>query len=109
MMEVRKFPQQEQRVETGAVQFGDDWPGVFIRGDNALYYAHILSSVIGQIEKGEPLDMWNALALQAIRETLQECDSRQKPPTMICKSCGADRFKEDCKGTRENCPIKGVA
>lgn len=25
------------RVETGAVQFGDDWPGYFIRGDNAMY------------------------------------------------------------------------
>jgi hypothetical protein len=24
------------RVETGAVQFGDDWPGLFLRGDNAL-------------------------------------------------------------------------
>jgi hypothetical protein len=23
------------RVETGPVQFGDDWPGLFIRGDNA--------------------------------------------------------------------------
>jgi hypothetical protein len=23
------------RVETGALQFGDDWPGLFIRGDNA--------------------------------------------------------------------------
>jgi len=23
------------RVETGAIQFGDDWPGLFIRGDNA--------------------------------------------------------------------------
>lgn len=23
------------RVETGAVQFGDDWPGLFVRGDNA--------------------------------------------------------------------------
>lgn len=28
-----------QRVETGAVQFGDDWPGVFIRGDNAAGFA----------------------------------------------------------------------
>jgi hypothetical protein len=25
------------RVETGAVQFGDDWPGLFIRGDNAYF------------------------------------------------------------------------
>ena len=24
------------RVETGAVQFGDDWPGLFIRGDDAF-------------------------------------------------------------------------
>ena len=24
------------RVETGAVKFGDDWAGLFIRGDNAI-------------------------------------------------------------------------
>jgi uncharacterized protein (TIGR02996 family) len=29
-------PIDSPRVETGAVQFGDDWPGLFIRGDNAL-------------------------------------------------------------------------
>lgn len=28
------------RVETGAVQFGKDWPGLFIRGDNAAWLAH---------------------------------------------------------------------
>lgn len=27
------------RVETGRYQFGDDWPGVFIRGDEALNFA----------------------------------------------------------------------
>jgi hypothetical protein len=32
------------RVETGPVQFNDDWPGVFIRGDNAAYYATMLES-----------------------------------------------------------------
>jgi hypothetical protein len=37
--EIRKLPAQAERVETGAVQFGDDWPGVFIRGDNAFHYA----------------------------------------------------------------------
>lgn len=26
------------RPETGQMQFGDDWPGVFIRGDNAAHY-----------------------------------------------------------------------
>lgn len=32
--DIKKFPEQEERVETGPVQFGDDWPGYFIRGDN---------------------------------------------------------------------------
>jgi len=25
------------RIETGAVQFNEDWPGIFIRGDNAAH------------------------------------------------------------------------
>jgi hypothetical protein len=29
-------PSHISRVESGAVQFGDDWPGLFIRGDHAL-------------------------------------------------------------------------
>lgn len=34
------------RLETGVVQPEDDWPGVFIRGDNALAMAHSLAAVI---------------------------------------------------------------
>lgn len=32
------------RPETGIMQFGTDWPGVFIRGDNAAYYAMALQT-----------------------------------------------------------------
>lgn len=32
-------PNDRARVESGPVQFGDDWPGTFIRGDHAAYYA----------------------------------------------------------------------
>lgn len=39
-------PRDVHRVETGAVQFGDDWPGVFIRGDNAAYYSMALDSLM---------------------------------------------------------------
>jgi hypothetical protein len=35
------------RVETGAVQFGNDWPGLFVRGDEAVHLAWC-------IEKLEP-------------------------------------------------------
>ncbi len=34
------------RVETGVVRFGTDWPGVFIRGDSAMYYAIWLGHVL---------------------------------------------------------------
>lgn len=33
-------------METGPVQFGDDWPGIFIRGDNAAGDAMLLHTVI---------------------------------------------------------------
>jgi len=37
-------PADGERVETGPVQFGDDWPGLFIRGDHALYLASVLDN-----------------------------------------------------------------
>jgi len=36
---VRHLPREEKRVETGAIQFGDDWRGYFLRGDAALNIA----------------------------------------------------------------------
>jgi len=38
---IAKYPDQG-RVDTGAVQFGEDWPGVFIRGDKANHIAATL-------------------------------------------------------------------
>ncbi len=43
---VRVLPGTSARVETGPVQFGDDWPGVFIRGDNAGFYALCLKEML---------------------------------------------------------------
>ena len=34
------------RPETGPMQFGEDWPGVFIRGDNACWYPLVLKSFL---------------------------------------------------------------
>lgn len=41
-----RLPHNGPRVETGPVQFGDDWPGVFIRGDNAFGYAMALRAFL---------------------------------------------------------------
>jgi hypothetical protein len=38
------------RIETGRMQFGADWPGVFIRGDEALGFARALRDVLKSAE-----------------------------------------------------------
>ena len=40
----------KERVETGAVKFGDDWPGLFIRGDDALYLRLLFRDVIDKMK-----------------------------------------------------------
>ena len=37
---------KHRRAETGPMAFGNDWPGIFIRGDNAGYYSMILSQYL---------------------------------------------------------------
>lgn len=43
---IRKLPAVKDRVESGPVQFGDDWPGLFIRGDNAMAFRMAIASVL---------------------------------------------------------------
>ncbi len=59
------------RPETGPMQFGDDWPGVFIRGDNALMgYAPHLARALAVL----PQEEWLAKSmLTGLLETLRSC------------------------------------
>ena len=43
--DIQLIPHEGPRVETGAVQFGDDWPGLFIRGDNAFALAMHIDAI----------------------------------------------------------------
>ena len=36
------MPNGMKRVETGVVKFGDDWPSVHIRGDNAMHMTMLM-------------------------------------------------------------------
>lgn len=69
-MKPRKFDAQEERVG-GPIQFGDDWPGIFLRGDNAAYLAFLLRSVINQ--DGGPLHPITKVALEGYIEALAGC------------------------------------
>lgn len=62
---MQQLPAQEKRVETGAVQFGDDWPGVFIRGDNAGHYAMVLKDMLASTTLG-PIDKMTLSSLQRL-------------------------------------------
>jgi len=43
------------RCETGPVEFRNDWPGVFIRGDNSLNFAMYVEEAVKVIEAAENL------------------------------------------------------
>lgn len=61
------------RVETGAVQFGDDWPGLFIRGDRAMMLRLDIIAVLKLIPEGSrPSNRIAALQLERMAEMIEE-------------------------------------
>jgi hypothetical protein len=50
----QKIPYPDDpRVETGAVQFGDDWPGLFLRGDEAIHLSFLVNSLIQSLSEDQ--------------------------------------------------------
>lgn len=41
---IRKLPDAEPRVEQGPVQFGEQWPGLYLNGKSCILYAGALAS-----------------------------------------------------------------
>jgi hypothetical protein len=68
-MTIRKIDVNlDKRVETGPTQIGDDWPGVFIRGDNAAYYAMNLQNLLNGNE-----DVFTRVVLNGLLSDLKGC------------------------------------
>jgi hypothetical protein len=74
------FPNGERdRVETGAVQFGNDWPGLFVRGDEAFDLTlqieaieRFVNSLPDKVQTEAGMDMHLALAtLKDLAETIR--------------------------------------
>lgn len=73
--EIRKLPAQDERIETGPVQFGDDWPGVFIRGDNAFWLAGCCDTLLAALPSADDIATIVARSgLEGLRRTLASCD-----------------------------------
>lgn len=69
------------RVETGPVQFGNDWPGLFIRGDDCLALALELDAVLEAIGRANLAGVGNpdffrlqcaVVNLKDLRQTIME-------------------------------------
>lgn len=65
------------RVETGAVQFEGDHPGVFIRGDDALALAMYLETTMTQIARAGVEPTYVAYQRKLIG-ILRQCDAREE-------------------------------
>lgn len=67
-----------ERKETGVMQFGDDWPGIFMRGDNACMIGMYLAIIADMIEAGKEVDAISLTMLRGHAEFLQSCDVRNE-------------------------------
>lgn len=61
------------RVETGALQFNEDWPGIFVRGDNAFHYNMHLKAALNAAEKGLDLDFITKSVLKSLVDLFDSC------------------------------------
>lgn len=64
------------RVETGVLQLGADWPGVFIRGDDALAYMLALDKALGKLTGLKPHEALEVAPLRGLVQLLGECRVR---------------------------------
>jgi hypothetical protein len=69
VVETRKLPAQDDRVETGPVQFGEDWPGFFIRGDNVFAIRLAIANILVS-----PNDILARMQLRGFMEELDSCN-----------------------------------
>jgi len=69
---VRILSAPETRVENGPIQFGDDWPGAFIRGDSAGYYAMTLRTLLEPVPDGTgSTDVFVKIQLRGLYDLLR--------------------------------------
>jgi hypothetical protein len=75
---VTKLPAVEPRLETGPVQFGDDWPGLFLRGDYAAPMGFLLKGVLADIRAGRKPGVILLEQMDDLVRTLESADVREK-------------------------------
>lgn len=63
------LPENQNRLETGPLQINEDWPGIYIRGDNAFFFANAIRSILN----GQN-DFLTKGALESLQHMLSSCN-----------------------------------
>ena len=86
-----------KRVETSVVSFiyksGEvDWPGVFIRGDEAFQYAHVLDQIKNSLDDKKSSNKLNMFVLEGLIKLLKQSNisdpshNRENVIGVMCKN-----------------------
>lgn len=68
--EPQQLPQQTPRIETGPLKFGNDWQGVYIRGDNAMWWGMQLGELLERMDAKDSRDRLLLGSLNRLRDVL---------------------------------------
>lgn len=61
MIQKIEYPNNGKRIETGAVQFGNDWPGLFVRGDDAFGVAMDIDAILACLTEEQRTEQFFAV------------------------------------------------
>lgn len=64
-----------KRLETGVVRLEDDWPGIFIRGDNAFGYSIDLKAIERFLSSESNLPISVRMGVSALKSVIKLLDS----------------------------------
>ncbi len=70
----------KRRPESGPMKFGDDWTGVFLRGDYACPTAIVLKNFLECAFRGETPSMLDGVILRDLVDRLSSCEEGEGEP-----------------------------
>ena len=68
---IRQLPEQTPRVESGPIRFGEDWAGLWLRGDSCFAYALALRA-----ERSQKGDAFSRAGLDGLLTALESTNER---------------------------------
>lgn len=64
----------EERYTTGVIQIDNNWPGVFIQGEQSILYGKMLAELIESIDNDSKPHYTTKAVVRGLSELLQSCN-----------------------------------